>query len=140
MAKLRHIALSVADLDQARKFFEDAFDMEMVGKAGAGVYMSDDTINIALLAREGRPLGHQGTEPFYGIDHFGIWVDDIGAAREKVEAAGATYVMGDESSDPDAFYEVKYRDPQGNLFDLTANGWNGAVKDVVPARETEPAE
>ena len=53
MAKLRHIALSVADLDQARKFFEDAFDMEMVGKAGAGVYMSDGTINIALLARHG---------------------------------------------------------------------------------------
>jgi methylmalonyl-CoA/ethylmalonyl-CoA epimerase len=140
MAKLRHIALSVADLDQARKFFEDAFDMEMVGKAGAGVYMSDGTVNIALLAREGRPLGYEGDEPFYGIDHFGIWVDDIDAACDKVEAAGATHVLGNKSGDPNTFYEVKYRDPQGQLFDLTANGWTGAVKDVVPARETEPAE
>lgn len=140
MAKLRHIALSVADLDQARKFFEDAFDMEMVGKAGAGVYMSDGTINIALLDRKGRPLGHDGAEPRYGIDHFGIWVDDIDAACEKVEAAGATHVLGNKSDDPNTFYEVKYRDPQGNLFDLTANGWNGAVKDVVPTREAEPAE
>ena len=128
MAKLRHIALSVADLDQARKFFEDAFGMEMVGKAGVGVYMSDGTINIALLARDGRPLGYEGEEPFYGIDHFGVWVDDI------------DHVMGNKSNDPNTFYEVKYRDPQGNLFDLTAHGWNGAVKDVVPARETEPAE
>ncbi len=140
MAKLRHIALSVADLDQARKFFEEAFDMEMVGKAGNGVYMSDGTINIALLDRKGRPLGHEGKEPKYGIDHFGIWVDDIDDACEKVEAAGATHVLGNKSDDPNTFYEVKYRDPQGNLFDLTANGWNGAVKDVVPARETEPAE
>ena len=29
--------------------------MKAVGKAGSGVYMSDGTINIALLAREGRP-------------------------------------------------------------------------------------
>ncbi len=140
MAKLRHIALSVADLDQARKFFEDAFDMEMVGKAGTGVYMSDGTINIALLARDGKPLGYDGDEPFYGIDHFGIWVDDIEAACRKVEAAGATHVMGNMSDDPNTFYEIKYRDPEGQLFDLTANGWTGAVKDVVPARETEPAE
>jgi methylmalonyl-CoA/ethylmalonyl-CoA epimerase len=102
--------------------------------------MSDGTINIALLAREGRPLGYEGEEPFYGIDHFGIWVDDIEEACAKVEAAGATHVLGNKSNDPNTFYEVKYRDPQGNLFDLTANGWNGAVKDVVPARETEPAE
>ena len=140
MAKLRHIALSVADLDKARKFFEDAFDMEMVGKAGNGVYMSDGTINIALLARGGKPLGYDGDAPFYGIDHFGMWVDDIEAACKKVEAAGATHVMGNMSDDPNTFYEIKYRDPQGQLFDLTANGWNGAVKDVVPARETEPAE
>ena len=140
MAKLRHIALSVADLYQARKFFEDAFDMEMVGKAGNGVYMSDGTINIALLDRKGRPLGHEGSEPRYGIDHFGIWVDDIDDACKKAEAAGATHVLGNKSDDPNTFYEVKYRDPQGNLFDLTANGWNGAVKDVVPARETAPAQ
>ena len=37
--------------------------------------------------------------------------------------------MGNKSDDPNTFYEVKYRAPQGNLFDLAANGWNGAVKD-----------
>ncbi len=93
MAKLRHIALSVADLDQARKFFEEAFDMEMVGKAGNGVYMSDGTINIALLDRKGRPLGYEGEEPFYGIDHFGLWVVDIVVYCKKVVAAGSTDVL-----------------------------------------------
>ena len=138
MAKLRHNALSVKDVDAARKFFEEAFDMKVAGQAGAGVYMTDGTINIALLGRKGRPLGYEGDEPFYGIDHFGIWVDDIEAACQKVEAAGATHVMGESTGSPNTFYEVKYRNPEGVLFDLTANGWTGAVKDVKPAKE--PAE
>jgi methylmalonyl-CoA/ethylmalonyl-CoA epimerase len=62
-----------------------------------------------------------------------MWVDDVKEAQQKVEAAGAKYVMGAEASAPGAFYEIKYRDPLGNLFDITANGWDGAVKDVVPA-------
>ena len=135
MARLRHIAISVANLETAQKFFEDAFDMKMVGKAGTGVYMSDGAINIALLAREGRPLGYEGEAPFYGIEHFGIWVDDIDEARRKVEAAGATHVMGEPTGNPNTFYEVKYRDPEGQIFDLTENGWKGAVKEVRPARE-----
>jgi lactoylglutathione lyase len=137
MAKLRHIALSVSDCAKARKFFEEAFGMKMVGEIGERVvYMSDGTINVALINRGGRPLGWEKDELFFGIDHFGMWVDNIKEARAKVEAAGAKYVMGNESNDKNVFYEIKYRDPQGNLFDLTANGWVGAEKDVVPARET----
>lgn len=136
MAKLRHIALSVSDCTKARKFFEDAFDMKTVGSVGERVvYMSDGTMNVALINRGGRPLGWDKEELFFGVDHFGMWVDDIKAARAKVEAAGAKYVMGNESGDKNVFYEIKYRDPLGNLFDLTANGWVGAVKEVVPAEE-----
>ena len=136
MSKLRHIALSVADVEKAQKFFEEAFDMQKVGGSARGtVYLSDGTINIALLNRDGRPIGYEGDEPFYGIDHFGIWVDDVEAACRKVEAAGATHVTGNASSDPNSFYEIKYRDPMGNLFDITSNGWKGAVKDVVPVPE-----
>ena len=141
MSKLRHIALSVADVEQAQKFFEQAFDMETVGQSGTGtVYLSDGTINVALLARKGRPLGYEGEEPFYGIDHFGIWVDDAEEACKKVEAAGATHIMGNKSGDPNSFYEIKYRDPMGNTFDITTSGWKGAVKDVEPARNKEPVE
>ena len=139
MAKLRHIALSVADTARARKFFEEAFDMKMVGEVGERVvYMSDGTMNVALINRGGRPLGWEKDELFFGVDHFGMWVDDIAEARRKVEEAGATYVMGNASDDANVFYEIKYRDTLGNLFDLTANGWVGAVKDVVPAKDEKP--
>ena len=57
-AKLRHIAFSVSDVEKAHKFFEEAFGLETVGKSAQGaVYLSDGTINIALLNRHGRPLG-----------------------------------------------------------------------------------
>lgn len=136
MAKLRHIALSVADVEEARKFFEQAFDMKFVATSQSGaVYLTDGTVNVALLNRKGRPLGYEGNEPFFGIDHFGMWVDDVEEACRKAEDAGATHVMGNASADPDSFYEIKYRDPMGNIFDITASGWKGAVKDVVPAPE-----
>jgi methylmalonyl-CoA/ethylmalonyl-CoA epimerase len=138
MAKLRHIAISVQDCAKAQKFFEEAFDMKTVAKHGDHVvYLSDGTINVALLGLKGKPLGWEKDELFYGIDHFGMWVDDIAEARRKVEAAGATYVMGNEASAEGAFYEIKYRDPLGNIFDITANGWTGAVKDVVVKDEDE---
>ena len=138
MAKLRHIALSVPDCERARKFFEEAFDMKTVERRGDRVvYMTDGTINVALINCEGKPLGSNKDELFYGIDHFGMWVDDIATARRQAEAAGATYVMGNENAAPGSFYEIKYRDPLGNIFDLTTNGWVGAVKDVVPAEDVE---
>ncbi len=141
MAKLRHMALSVADVPAAQNFLEDAFDMVKVGGSKSGaVYMSDGTINMALLNRKGKPLGWEGEGLFFGIDHFGMWVDDIEEACRKVEAAGAIHVAGNPSGDPNSFYEVKYREPQGTLFDLTDSGWAGAVKDVVPVGETEAAE
>jgi len=140
MAKLRHIAISVSDVNIAKDFMEKAFDMAFVSRRGDQVvYMSDGTMNVALINREGRPLGWEKDELFYGIDHFGMWVDDVKAAQAKVEAAGAKYVMGAEASAPGAFYEIKYRDPLGNLFDITANGWDGAVKDVAPVKKVAKA-
>jgi methylmalonyl-CoA/ethylmalonyl-CoA epimerase len=139
--RLRHIALSVADVATAQKFFEDAFGLAVVGTSAQGsVYLTDGTINIALLNRHGRPVGWEKDEPFYGIDHFGMWVDDVDAACRQAEAAGARHVTGNASGDPNSFYEIKYRDPQGNLFDITGNGWKGAVRDVVPAKTPAAAE
>lgn len=137
--RLRHIAISVRDVAAATAFFEDALGMKKIGDSGRVAYVSDGTINIALLGVEGKPLGYEKEGLFYGIEHFGVWVDDVEEAGKKIEAAGGTHVMGNKSNDPTQFYEVKYRDPQGNIFDVTAHGWAGAVKEVAPADDTVPA-
>ena len=123
MAKLRHIAIIVPDPEKAAKFFEDAFDMKRAGTARRGIYMSDGVVNVALLKKESEE------EPI-GLYHFGMWVDDLDAAEKKVLAAGGSYLAGRPTS-PNSFYEAKYKDPLGIVFDLTHNGWVGAAKDVV---------
>src|ERR1700751_3783037 len=138
-ARLRHIALSVSDPDAAAKFFEDAFGMQRVGKVGIGCYVSDGTINVALLKYQDEVPGFP--KGYHGLVHFGMWVDDLELVTKKAIDAGATYFGGRPDNNPNTFYEVKYKTPDGVIFDLTHNGWRGAVKEVVPA-ETEklPAE
>jgi lactoylglutathione lyase len=124
MAKMRHIAVIVADPEKSAKFFEDAFGMTRAGTARRGIYMSDGTINIALLKQENE-------KEKLGLYHFGMWVDDLDEAEKKVVDAGGTYLAGRPTS-PNSFYEAKYRNPDGVVFDLTHTGWKGAVKDVKP--------
>ena len=129
--KLRHIALSVENVAQAQKFFEDAFGMTKAGDAQNGIHMTDGTINVALLAKGGKVPGVDN--PYYGVMHFGMWVDDLAQAEEQVKQAGAIHYQGRPPNTPNSYYEVKYRDPTGIIFDITASGWRGAVKNVKPA-------
>ena len=122
MAKLRHIALIVPDPEKAAKFFEDAFEMKVAGKARRGIYVTDGVMNVALLKQEGNEK--------VGIYHYGMWVDDLDEAEKKVVDAGGSYLAGRPTS-AQSYYEAKFKDPLGIVFDLTHTGWVGAVKDVV---------
>ena len=108
--------------DEIDTVMDLAFDLKRAGNARRGVYLSDGTINIALLKQEGNEK--------VGLYHFGMWVDDLDASEKKVLDAGGTYLEGRPTS-PNSYYEAKYRDPLGIVFDLTHNGWVGATKDVV---------
>jgi predicted enzyme related to lactoylglutathione lyase len=120
--RLRHIAIIVPDPEAAAKFFENAFDMKRAGTARRGIYMSDGVMNVALLKRE--------NDEEVGLYHFGMWVDDLDSAEKKVLDAGGSYLEGRPTS-PKSYYEAKYKDPLGIVFDLTHTGWVGAAKDVV---------
>jgi lactoylglutathione lyase len=121
MAKLRHVAILVPDPEASAVFFEKAFGMVRAGTARRGIYMSDGVMNVALLRVD-------PDKEKVGIFHFGMWVDDLDQAEEQVKAAGATYLKGRPES-PNSFYEAKFRDPNGIVFDMTHKGWAGAVKD-----------
>jgi len=135
MAKLRHIAIAVKDPEGAARFFEKAFGMTRAGSAMRGVYMTDGTMNVALLnfGEEKVPGFDVGYE---GIIHFGMWVDDTDVIDKKIQDAGGSYLTGRFEKDPNVFYEVKYKTPEGIVFDVTANGWKGAVKNVTPLDQT----
>lgn len=134
MEKLRHIALSVADPEAAAQFFEQAFGMTRAGRAMRGWYMTDGVMNVALLNFKDETVpGYDKLKDVRGVIHFGMWVDNLEEAEKRVVAAGGTYLTGRKETDPNVFYEVKYRMPDGTVFDITESGWKGAVKEVVPA-------
>jgi lactoylglutathione lyase len=120
--RLRHIAIIVPDPEKAATFFEQAFGMARAGTARRGIYMSDGVMNVALLKTEGNEKN--------GLYHFGMWVDNLDEAEKKVIEAGGKYLAGRPTS-PNSFYEAKYKDPNGVVFDLTHNGWAGATKEVT---------
>src|SRR5271169_3840907 len=87
------------------------------------ILLARTIINVALLTKE-----HENEK--LGLYHFGVWVDDLDASEKQVVDAGGSYLAGRPTS-PNSFYEAKYRDPNGVVFDLTHHGWAGAVKEVV---------
>ena len=141
-ARLRHLAISVPDVAAAQAFFEQAFGMTKAGDAGRGVYMTDGVMNVALLHFGDDPVvgvseAGDGSEPFYGLYHFGMWVDDLDDASEQVERAGAEHLRGRRPDEPNRYYEVKYRSPDGLVFDLTTSGWIGALRDPEGAESAD---
>jgi methylmalonyl-CoA/ethylmalonyl-CoA epimerase len=140
MAKLRHIAIAVKDPEKAARFFEQAFGMTRAGSAMRGVYLTDGVMNVALLNFADEPVpGFETQKDYEGIIHFGMWVDSVEEIDGKVKAAGGSYMTGRKETNPNVFYEVKYKTPEGIVFDVTENGWKGAVKDVVPAKSAQAA-
>jgi methylmalonyl-CoA/ethylmalonyl-CoA epimerase len=120
MGKLRHIAFIVEDPEASAQFFAAAFGMKRTGEARCGCHMSDGVVSIALLRKETE-------DERIGIDHFGMWVNDLGAAQDRALAAGAT-ALGSHPPSGGAFYEVKFQTADGIVFDLSETGWPGAAK------------
>lgn len=132
MAKLRHVALSVPDPHKSAKFYSEAFGMEIVGEANSatatGVYLSDGTVSLALLKyRTDAPAGLRGKD-FVGLHHIGFLCDDLDEQSLAVEKSGATIFQDVAPGKTTGYYEKKYIDPDGIIFDITHSGWKGAQK------------
>lgn len=126
-ARIRHIALSVKDIDATADFYEQAFGLKRSpkseGPTAYRIYMSDGEINLALLQYKSEVgSGLKNPSEFVGIHHFGFQCDDLEAQQNKIEAAGGKFFFDLGDPDDDDF-ERKFRDPNGIIFDLNWKGW-----------------
>jgi catechol 2,3-dioxygenase-like lactoylglutathione lyase family enzyme len=132
MARLRHFAIVVRDLEKSARFYETVFDLRRVGEEtldlGSAIYLSDGVINLALLTYRGsRGSGLEDAANFVGAHHFGFQVDDIAAAQKRIEAAGGTFFFDLGEDQEKANFERKFKDPDGIIFDISRKGWIGAA-------------
>src|SRR5215475_14185225 len=118
MARLRHFAVCVKDLDKAAEFYRDVFELKRIGREdldiGSAIYMSDGVINLALLNFKGSG-GSQASDlkegsTFVGAHHFGFQVDDLSETQERIEKYGGKFFfdLGDERH---GNFERKFKDP-----------------------------
>lgn len=128
MPQLRHIALSVPDPEKAATFYETVFGMKRVGRTDSplatGVYLSDGVMNVALLNyKTDEMAGTERGRDYVGLHHFGFQVEDAAETKQRIEAAGGRFFMDLPDLKDTLYYEEKYRDPLGIIFDISQHGW-----------------
>ena len=95
---INHVALEVADLDEALAWYGQFFELELRGRIGSQMAFVDLGDQFIALAR-GR------TQPADAERHFGLVVDDKAAVRVALENAGVAVTRAPNCS---------FRDPWGN--------------------------
>ena len=127
--QLRHIAVSVPDKEKAAKFYEEAFGLERVSESRVATRLTDGVMNLTLLQFQTQEdAGDERGKNFVGVHHFGFWVDDEGEAIADVENNGGKPHPGPTGAGAPQNAEVKFRDPDGVVFDISTHGWDGAKR------------
>ena len=119
MAKIRHIAIRAEDAEATAAFFVDVFGLELVQLREHGpIDLSDGDVNITLLPARMVP---PGAELKFGFDHIGFTVEDNDETAQRLAAKGATEMNPINLGG--AYYESKYRSPEGLVIDV--GHWRG---------------
>src|ERR1700744_3054206 len=127
-ARIRHIALSVKDIDATADFYEKAFGLKRSpkseGPTAFRVYMSDGEINLALLQYKSEVgSGLKNASEVDGVHHFGFQFVALEAQKNQIEDADGKFFFDLGDPDDDDF-ERKFRDPNGIIFDINWKGWS----------------
>ena len=137
MPKLRHIAIAAEDPEAMAEFYKKAFDFVEVGRPNGvladGVFLSDGTLNMAILKFKTDQLG-KGMG-FRGIHHFGILVEDVDEFSKKLESLGAKhYIDQGQGGHQAGYFEKKFYGPNGCCSTLPS------MAGPAPSRLPEPVK
>lgn len=121
MPRINHIALKVADLEAATKFYEKVYGFRQVhtGRSRGHIsrHLTDGYIDLALMVYdseddpEAKLVG-----PGPAIHHFGIEVEDHEGFAETVVANGGA-ILSEPGEIP-----IKYRAPDGTVAEIVPQG------------------
>jgi len=114
MAKLRHIAIAVPDIQATAKFYETSFGMQRVRESNVAVMLSDGVVSLAIIDSNNNPNAANRA----GLHHIGFLVEDLGEAAQRVEQSGGKYFSQIKGVGDGPQSERKYRDPNGIDFDI----------------------
>ncbi len=130
MGKIRHIAITAEDPFVTAELFKQALGLEEIGRGDSElareVYLTDGYLNVAIVCWKRTKETPNPYPDGYGLDHFGVQVDDLERAEARARSAGAA------SQPPPPvdlaklggriFFETKLT-LAGVKFDLSGHGW-----------------
>jgi catechol 2,3-dioxygenase-like lactoylglutathione lyase family enzyme len=132
MAKLRHVAMQVPDLEKAAAFYESVFELKRVNKVespvGNAIALSDGIMNLTLLHFPPGTNGGKGGPDWAGLHHIGFIVDNEKATEQKIAGHGGEFFM-ELPSYPGVDAEKKYKDINGLVFDVAEHDWRQSKVD-----------
>jgi catechol-2,3-dioxygenase len=130
MGKIRHIAITAEDPFATAELFKKGFGLEEIGRGDSDiareVYLTDGYLNVAIVCWKRTRDNPNPYPEGYGLDHFGMQVEDLERAEARVRQAGATPQPPPKVDlsklDGRIFFEKKYT-LAGVKFDLSGHGW-----------------
>ena len=130
MSRIRHIAITAEDPFVTAELFKKALGLEEIGRGDSElareVSLTDGYINLAIVCWKRTKETPNPYPDGYGLDHFGVHVDDLDRAEVRARGAGATpqppppvdlAKLGGR-----LFFEKKLQ-LAGVKFDLSGHGW-----------------
>jgi catechol 2,3-dioxygenase-like lactoylglutathione lyase family enzyme len=131
MPKIRHLAIKTKDPARLAEFYSQVFDMKIINQEKSGaIYMSDGYLTLAILRNRGEATPS-------GINHFGFQVDNLGEVENKL-AKWEEPMTERPATRP--FAEYRAMDPDGNLFDISAHGYDDIEFAADRAEKKKAAE
>ena len=131
MGKIRHIAITAEDPFVTAELFKSALGLEEISRGDSDlareVYLTDGYINLAIVCWKRTKETPNPYPDGYGLDHFGVQVENLEEAEKRARAAGAV------SQPPppvdlsklagNTLYFEKKLELAGVKFDLSGHGW-----------------
>lgn len=119
--KIKHIALKVSDADKTAEFYINALGFRHVntvhraGKHGdhVSLHLTDGYMDLTLIQYASETADEADLAgPAPCIHHFGMEVEDLDAAKEKILASGAEIVSRE------GHLPIKFRAPGGPIAEI----------------------
>ena len=106
---VRLLAVQVPDLAAACEFYQQQFDLKLVGWSDDGTMrLSDGTVTLLLTKSQVRPKS--------GVQYFGIQVGDLAGVKKRLEDGGVAISEAAQG-------QVQFNDPEGNQVVISQSGW-----------------
>ena len=94
MARIKHIAITAEDPFVTAELFKQALDLEELSRGDSDiareVYLTDGYINLAIVCWKRTRENPNPYPEGYGLDHFGVQVNDLESAEARVKVMGGT--------------------------------------------------